>query len=119
MRFNLSLDRFRRCVPNSRSPETWFEQLRQHLPRFQIDTIERVAGFISQCQHESNDFNNLQENLNYSWQGLRSTFPRHFTTDTIAQEYHRQPQRIANRVYANRMSNGDETSGDGWSWFLM
>jgi putative chitinase len=116
MRFAFTINKLARCIPNNKQPEVWFGLLNEHLPNFRIDTVERVAGFISQCQHESNDFTILQENLNYSWQGLRATFPKYFPTDSEAQKFHRRPELIANRVYANRMANGNEASGDGWKF---
>lgn len=58
----------------------------------------------------------ISENLNYSWQGLRKTFPKYFQTDAIAKAYEHQPEKIANRAYANRMGNGNEASGDGWRY---
>lgn len=77
---------------------------------------KRVAGFLAQIAHESGGFNAVIENLNYSKDGLRKIFPKYFPTDELAAQYARQPQRIANRVYANRMKNGDEASGDGWKF---
>jgi putative chitinase len=74
----------------------------------------RAAHFFAQTAHESGGFKRFSENLNYSAKGLRGTFGKYFKTDMQAQMYARQPQRIANRVYANRMGNGDEASGEGW-----
>lgn len=74
------------------------------------------ANFLGQCAHETGGFKLFSENLNYSAQGLRKTFPRYFPTDAIALQYARQPERIANRVYANRMGNGGEETGDGWRY---
>jgi len=74
----------------------------------------RAAHFFAQCAHESGNFKAFSENLNYGWKGLRAIFPKYFPTDALAKAYERQPQKIANRVYANRMGNGDEASGDGW-----
>lgn len=74
----------------------------------------RLAGFLAQTAHESGGFNFIKENLNYSAKGLRSIFGKYFTTDELAKQYERQPAKIANRVYANRMGNGDEASGDGF-----
>jgi putative chitinase len=71
---------------------------------------------MAQCGHESGGFTLMQENLNYSAKGLRGTFGKYFPTDEIAKQYERQPQKIANRVYANRMGNGDERSNDGWTY---
>lgn len=76
----------------------------------------RATHFFAQTGHETGDFKVYTENLNYSAKGLRSTFSKYFPTDAMAKEYERQPERIANRVYANRMGNGDEKSGDGWKY---
>lgn len=74
----------------------------------------RLAGFLAQVAHESGGFTAVKENLNYSKDGLRKIFAKYFTDDATAAAYARQPEKIANRVYANRMSNGDEASGDGY-----
>jgi len=84
--------------------------------RNDIDTPVRQAMFLSQLAHESGSFRAVEENLNYSVQGLRSVFRKYFPDDEIAAQYARQPEKIANRVYANRMGNGDEASGDGWKF---
>lgn len=84
-------------------------------PDFDITTPQRMAPFLAQVGHESAGLSALVENLNYSADGLRRTFKRHFTEPEFAL-FARHPERIANRVYANRMGNGDEASGDGWSY---
>jgi putative chitinase len=114
--FDFTLEKFKKCVPHNKEPELWFQALYEELPKYNINTLERVAGFISQCQHESNDFTVLEENLNYSAKGLRQVFRKYFTTDAIAKQYERKKVAIANRAYANRMGNGDESSGDGWKY---
>ena len=81
--------------------------------KYEINTLNRVAGFIAQCAHESGTFSITKENLNYSAAGLLKIFKKYFTEATAAQ-YARKPEMIANKVYANRMGNGDEASGDGW-----
>lgn len=81
-----------------------------------FDNTKRIAGFLAQIAHESGGFNFVIENLNYSQQGLRKTFPKYFPTDELAAQYARKPEKIANRVYANRMKNGDESSGDGFKF---
>lgn len=81
-----------------------------------FDNPKRVAGFLAQIAHESGGFNAVIENLNYSKEGLRKVFPKYFPTDELAAQYARQPEKIANRVYANRMKNGDEASGDGFKF---
>ena len=75
----------------------------------------RLAHFLSQVAHESGNFKVLHENLNYSASGLLKVFPRYFNANTAAQ-FARKPQLIANRVYANRIGNGNEASGDGWNY---
>ena len=74
----------------------------------------RAAHFFAQTAHESGNFKAFSENLNYGAKGLRGIFGKYFPTDALARAYERQPQKIANRVYANRMGNGDEASGEGW-----
>jgi len=76
----------------------------------------RAAHFFAQTAHESGGFKTFSENLNYSAKGLREVFGKYFKTDLETQMYARQPERIANRVYANRMGNGPESSGDGWKF---
>jgi putative chitinase len=74
----------------------------------------RLAGFLAQTAHESGGYTAIKENLNYSAKGLRGTFGKYFPNDELANQYAKKPERIANRVYANRMSNGPEESGDGY-----
>ena len=75
----------------------------------------RLAHFLSQVGHESGNFKVLYENLNYSAAGLLKVFPRYFNP-TTAKQFERKPQLIANKVYANRIGNGNEASGDGWNY---
>jgi putative chitinase len=75
----------------------------------------RLAHFLSQVAHESGNFKVLYENLNYSAAGLLKVFPRYFNL-TTAKQFERKPQLIANKVYANRIGNGNEASGDGWNY---
>lgn len=76
--------------------------------------MNRAAAFIAQTAHESGGFNFVKENLNYGAKGLMTTFKKYFPTEELAKQYERKPEKIANRVYANRMGNGDEASGDGY-----
>jgi len=93
----------------------WYEAMCEILPLWEVDTVERVAGFIAQCGHESGGFRVLSENLNYSAKALNTIFPKYFRrAGRDANAYHRQPEKIANVIYANRMDNGDSDSGDGW-----
>jgi putative chitinase len=94
----------------------WYDALYQILPEYNINTPQRVAAFIAQCAHESGNFRFLQENLNYKAESLTKTFKKYFPTLESAQPYAKKPQMIANKVYANRMGNGDEASGDGFRY---
>jgi putative chitinase len=96
-------------------PEVIYSQLPSVIQKYSINTDKRLAHFLSQCGHESGGFRVFSENLNYSAEGLLKTFPKYFTKETAA-AYARKPERIANRVYGNRMGNGDEASGDGWKY---
>jgi putative chitinase len=78
------------------------------------DNHKRAAAFLAQTAHESGGFNFVKENLNYSAKGLVGTFKKYFKDEATAKAYERQPEKIANRVYASRMANGDEASGDGY-----
>lgn len=103
------------CGVSERDAHKWLPYLNEALLKYDIDTPFRQAGFISQVCHESGNLQFVVENLNYSVAGLQKVFSKYFTKK-LAEEYERQPERIANRVYANRMGNGDEQSGDGWKY---
>jgi putative chitinase len=112
----LTLNQLKQLVPSAPHIDEWHEALDQLLEDYGIDTPQRVAHFIAQCAHESGNFRFIRENLNYSAAGLQGTFRKYFPTQELAQQYARQPERIANRVYASRMGNGPEESGDGWRY---
>ena len=107
-------DAVHHLIPKVKNFEEWYTNLGDILPEYDIDTPKRVAAFMAQCGHESGGFTLMQENLNYSAKGLRCTFGKYFPNDEVAKLYERKPQMIANRVYGNRMGNGDEASGEGW-----
>ncbi len=113
---NLELDQLREIIPKNPYLQYWYNALEQLLPQYQIDTPQRLAAFLAQCAHESGNFVFIKENLNYKWQSLRKVFPKYFPTDALAQQYEKQPERIANKIYANRMGNGPEESGDGYKF---
>ena len=107
----LKLDKLKGHIPDSviaMIPDT--------AAKFQINTPLRLAHFLAQCGHESGGFKVTQENLNYSAKGLAGIFKKYFPTEAVATPYARQPQKIANKVYANRMANGSEASGDGYKF---
>ena len=97
--------------------EKYVEPLNECRNKYSIDeNDERVACFIAQIAHESGQFVYMEENLNYSAKGLLSVFKKYFPTEALAKQYERQPEKIANRVYANRMGNGPEESGEGFKF---
>ena len=114
----LTLDQLKQLLPKNPYVEHWHKALSQLLPDYEINTPNRIAAFIAQCAHESGGFMFLKENLNYRAESLVRVFPKYFDLPT-AQAYCAKPNKqeaIANRVYANRMGNGDEASGDGWKF---
>jgi len=111
----LSLQQLKQMVKNPHI-DHWHEALDQLLDDYEINTPLRVAHFVAQCAHESGNFVFIKENLNYRAESLTKTWPRLFPTMEIARQYEKQPERIANRAYGNRMGNGDEASGDGWRY---
>jgi putative chitinase len=97
-------------------PDSVISQIPDTAAKFGIDTPLKLAHFLSQCGHESGGFKITQENLNYSAKGLNGIFKKYFPTMDIAEQYQRNPQKIANKVYSSRMGNGSEASGDGYKF---
>ena len=93
----------------------WLPHLQKAMQRFGITTARRAAAFLAQLGHESAGLSRIEENLNYSAGRLLEIFPKHINAGEAA-SFARQPERLANRVYANRMGNGKESSGDGWKF---
>ena len=115
----ITREQLQQIIPKNPYIDQWCTALNQLLPDYGIDTPQRVAAFLAQCAHESGGFVFLKENLNYRAASLRKVFPKYFPTDALAEEYASKPNKaeaIANRVYANRMGNGDEASGDGYRY---
>jgi putative chitinase len=102
--------------PKYKHPEDLAEVLTEQFEKYEINTVNRAAGFLAQCGHESAGFTILKENLNYSAEGLNKIFKKYFPTVDSAKAYHRQPEKIANKVYGGRMGNGPESSGDGYKF---
>jgi putative chitinase len=94
----------------------WIDAINETFEKFDISTPERQACFLGQCAHESGGFTALSENLNYSASSLCRVWPKRFPTVTDGQNCEKNPQKIANKVYANRMGNGDEESGEGYAY---
>jgi putative chitinase len=112
--------------------QKWVDAVAAACQEFNIDTPQRIAGFLSQCAHESGGFERLQENLNYSADGMAGIWPKRFAVlgpdgkpvkkdgknqpNKFALALHRKPEMIANVVYSNRMGNGPTESGEGWKY---
>jgi putative chitinase len=101
------------CGTTDEIAQAWADPLTNAMTQFGIDTPLRQASFLAQVLHESEMLRVTQENLDYSAESLLRLFHAHFD-EASASEYARHPERIANHIYANRMGNGDEASGDGW-----
>jgi putative chitinase len=115
----LTKEQLRQLLPKNPYIDQWYNALSQLLPEYEINTPQRIAAFIAQCAHESGGFIFLKENLNYKAPTLRKLFSKYFPTDELANEYANKPNKqeaIANRIYANRMGNGPEESGDGFRY---
>ena len=110
---NITEQQLSQILPRNKNLTDLSQALNKVLVRYGINTTNRVAGFLAQCGHESSDFTVFVENLNYSADGLMKVFPKYFDATTAAQ-YQHNAEKIANRVYASRMGNGPEGSGDGY-----
>jgi putative chitinase len=114
--FDFTAEKLAKCLSRNKNTAELFEVFSDVLPRYEITTVERVAAFLAQCGHESADFTVLKENLNYSAEGLSKVFPKRFPTVAAAQPYNRNPEKIANKIYSDRMGNGPEASGEGYKF---
>jgi putative chitinase len=115
----LTKQQLKELLPKNPYIDNWHNALSQLLPDYDINTSKRIAAFVAQCAHESGGFMVLKENLNYKAASLRKLFGKYFPTDDLAQQYASKPNKqeaIANRIYASRMGNGDEASGDGYKY---
>jgi putative chitinase len=112
----ITTDQLKSCIGNNPYLDHWVTALNEILPDYEINTPQRWAAFIAQTAHESGNYVFLRENLNYKAVSLRRVFPKYFPDDGIAAQYANKPEMIANRVYANRMGNGPEESGDGFRY---
>ena len=112
----LTKEQLSQIIPGNQYLDYWLSALNEILPEYEIDTSKRVAAFLAQCAHESGGFKFLKENLNYKAESLVKVFPKYFKTLDEAKKYAKQPEKIANKIYGNRMGNGDEASGDGYRY---
>lgn len=103
------------ALPLCQSPDVWTAALNPAMEQFEINTPARMACFLAQTAHESSQFNRLSEGLSYKTAArLVAVFPKRFPTEASAAPYVANPEKLANRIYANRIGNGDEASGDGY-----
>ena len=112
----LTKQQLKQLLPKNPYIDQWHHALSQLLPDYEINTPQRIAAFIAQCAHESGNFIFLSENLNYKPESLVKIFHKYFPTIESTNGYAKNPQKIANKIYANRMGNGDEASGDGYKY---
>ena len=117
MAMKITVQQIMRAVPTAnRERATEFVAVfNEWCERFEINTTARVVHALSQIIHESGGFKYVEENLNYSASRLLQVFPKYFNRLNV-NDYAGRPEKIANRVYANRMGNGNEASGDGWRY---
>jgi putative chitinase len=94
----------------------WLGPLEETFAKYDISTPARQASFIGQCSHESANFHTLEENLHYSAASLMRVWPSRFPNLDVANQFANNPEKIANKVYAGRMGNGNEETGDGWNY---
>lgn len=115
-KFDFTQEQLMQIIPNNPYVDQWFNALYKILPDYDIDSAQRVAAFLAQCAHESGGFVSLKENLNYQAASLMRVWPSRFPNMEIANQYAHNQERIANKVYADRMGNGNEASGDGYRY---
>ena len=112
----LTKEQLKQLLPKNPYIDQWHKALAQLLPDYEINTPQRIASFIAQCAHESGGFVFLTENLNYKAESLMKIFGKYFPDINTAKAYEKKPEKIANRIYADRMGNGNEASGDGYKY---
>ena len=112
----LNKNNIKLILKHNKNATDWLDPLNRVLPEYEINSPLRVAAFMAQTAYESCDYTVLEENLNYSASRLCEVFRKYFANITEAESYEHNKEKIANRVYANRMGNGDEASGDGWKY---
>lgn len=119
MSFEFKEEHLAAMIPTNKNVSSWYKAMMEIFPKYEINTPNRIAGFVAQCAHESNNFNNLEENLNYSEASLLKVFGRYFgpAPKRNAKEYAKNPEKIANYVYQDEFRTskmGNVNPGDGW-----
>lgn len=115
--FTLTVALLQQLMPHCTNPAAWVQAFNQAMPAYGLDTQQRVLYFLANVAHESKELTDLRENMHYSAPRLRAVWPSRFTSDAMAARYAAAgPKAIASYVYANRLGNGDERTGDGWTF---
>ena len=118
MSFEFKEEHLAAMIPTNKNVSSWYKAMMEIFPKYEINTPNRIAGFIAQCAHESNNFNTLEENLNYREETLLKVFPRYFGPGKRnAKEYAKNPEKLANYVYMDEFRSskmGNVKEGDGW-----
>lgn len=112
----LTPQKLQTILPGNSAIDEWYEALVKILPDFNINTPKRVAAFLSQTAHESQNYTRLTENLNYSAKRLMEVWPKRFPNLTIANQYAKNPEKLGSFVYGNRLGNGPPETGDGYRY---
>jgi putative chitinase len=115
-KFSFTEQKLQQVLQGAPHLSDWFLALNEILPDYEIDTPQRVACFLGQTAHESGGYRALRENLNYKAEGLNKLFKKYFPTVESAQPFAHNQEAIANKIYADRMGNGPESSGDGFAF---
>jgi putative chitinase len=110
----LTTPQLKQVLPACADPVGWVAALNPAMAKFGINTRDRAASFLAQIAHESGQFNVMEENLNYSATRLVAVWPKRFPTEAVAAPFAKNPQALGNRVYADRLGNGNVASGDGF-----
>jgi putative chitinase len=117
MGFELKKEHVAEMLKGNKNIDAWYAAMVKIFPKYGIDTANRIAGFCAQCGHESLNFTVLEENLNYKAETLEKLFSKYFSkAGRNAADYAKQPEKIANVIYASRMGNGDTASGEGYKF---
>lgn len=112
----INAQQLKKALPACKDVSQWALALASAAQEFHVNTKQRFAVWLGQAAHESSQLNVLRESLSYSQRGLMATWPKRFPTVESATPFARQPQKLANYVYANRLGNGPPESNDGWNY---
>lgn len=110
----ITINQLRSIIKTNPEPEKWLDPINKFFKKYDIETVDQMAGFLAQTSHESSDFTSLNENMSYSATRLMKVWPKRFPSLEVANHFAKNPEKLANQVYSDRMGNGSPESGDGW-----